>query len=168
MAHKYLYWTHKNVPSSLKLVIYTWMLNVPCDSKVILCSPLHFGLIRERHEKPTAYKWQTLRASDLCRPEGPPELTALNWLICKQTLVHARALNCGTLLRSPVAVATHKEWAWVVPRKGAQRLLVYCTSDLSAHFSLRETESVPAGWRAQVGRDLPFLQHKCLQSLFSP
>lgn len=56
MAHKYLCWTHKNALLSLKLVTYTCVPNVPCNCKVMRRSPLHFGLIRERHEKPTAYK----------------------------------------------------------------------------------------------------------------
>lgn len=77
MAHEYLSRTHKNARLRLKLVTYTCMPIVPCSSKVTRCSPFHFRLIRMRHEKPTAYKWQTLRASDLCRPEGP--LRSQHW-----------------------------------------------------------------------------------------
>lgn len=42
-----------------------------------------------------------------------------------------------------------------VPRKGVQRVLLFSTSDLSAHFTVcgRRCVRVPAGWRAQVGHN---------------
>lgn len=78
MAHKYLYWTHKTTHLSLKLVTYTCMPNVPCKSTVLGYIPLYFRLKRMRHEKPTAYTWQTFKPGDLCRPVGP--LSSQHWI----------------------------------------------------------------------------------------
>lgn len=79
MAHKYLYWTQKNVRWSLKLVTYTvhacWM----CHATARLSAAAPF--ISDQSGRDTRISQhindKTLRASDLCPPEGP--LSSQHW-----------------------------------------------------------------------------------------
>lgn len=90
------------------------------------------------------------------------------------SLVHACAVYCkgiGLQMKSMAAGHHTAKWAWVVPRKGAQRLLLFSITDLSAQFTSQSArdracrmESAP-----QVGRVLPFFFFSFLffLSLFS-